>query len=113
MFSFVNRMKACPFKKALVIALACTVLSGMLAPATVAAREAKRPHVIPGDADGPAGVQDAVVVRDRADTNVLPLCLSLGPWTGGFISLWIGSSGEVTWIGLLSTRAHAVEHPKR
>lgn len=113
MFSFVNRMKACPFRRALVIALAGVVLSGVLAPATVAARDANSPYVIPGDADGPAGVVEAVVVQDRMDDDVVPLCLPLGPWMGGVISMRVDSSGRVAWIGLFSIRAHAVERPKR
>jgi hypothetical protein len=106
-------MDAGPLKRVLVFALAGALSSGMLAPGMVAARDAKRPCVIPGDADGPAGVQEAVVIQDRAGIGVIPLCVSPWAWAGGVVEIRVDSAGKVSWIGLAADGARFLEYSKR
>ena len=113
MFSFINRVDAVLFKRVLMVGLTGAVVAGMLAPANVEARDARRPYIIPGDADGPAGVQDAVAIRDRGNDGVVLACLQLGPWTCGLVAIHVDSGGRVTWIAPVSSRARALEDPKR
>lgn len=113
MFSFVNRMDMRIWKRALVLALAGAVVSGILTPATVAGRETRTPYVVPGDLDDPAGVQEAVVNPERSGNEVLPVYLPIGPWASGFFVVRIDSNWWAGWFGPDPAKASAPEHPKR
>jgi hypothetical protein len=55
------------------VAALALVLVWVCSPPSLCAREdPPKPHIQPGDGDGPAGVQDAVLMKDHTD-DVLPL----------------------------------------
>jgi hypothetical protein len=112
MFSSLNRTGRRIWKRALVFALAGAVLSGILTPATVAARENRTPYVVPGDQDGPAGVQEAVPVAERFG-DILPVYLPAAPCASGFCWVRVDPSWRAVWFGPARAKPIAVEHPKR
>lgn len=112
MFSFVSRMDAGLFKRALVLALVCVFLCGITVPVVTAATDGRKPYIIPGDGDGPAGVQDAVVTQDRLTSDLLPLYLQLGPMSIGFVTIPGAPSKIVIWF-TTSTTADALGDRRR
>ena len=107
MFSFVNQIDAGLFKRALVLGLFGVFLCGTLIPTTVAAKDHRNPSIIPGDGDGPAGAQDAVLIQDRMNSNILPLCLKLWYPSIGLVAMRVASSRTVIWVEPTSTEPRA------
>ncbi len=95
------------------VALVGMFLGVMSSPTTLSAREANRPYTIPGDADGPAGVQEATAAHVHADGGILPLCVSVGPWHVGLIVIRIDGARTITWFKSASTGSSPSESPKR
>jgi hypothetical protein len=113
MFSFVNRMDTRLLKRVLVFALAGVLTFGALAPVKITAKDARKPHVIPGDGDGPAGVQDAVVVQGRGKSPVLPLWLPLGPTTNSFVVIRVALPKTLPWFSMISIETRALGDQSR
>jgi len=104
MFSRLNQTRAGVSIRIFVTALAL-VLVCMCFPLTVFAREdLPKPHVQPGDGDGPAGVQDAVPIENHKD-DITPLWIVHGCPSAGAIVISV-----VLWKAIVTLEITRQKH---